>query len=62
MAVYIKYRLRNDEPFRIADDSTSQRGQVQTLTYIPGSTMRGVVINALVKRALHQHVWVTEAQ
>lgn len=46
---YINYELTNIEPIRIADESTSQRGQTQTLTYIPGSTIRGVVVNAMAK-------------
>ena len=35
------------EPLRIADDSTSQSGQTNTLRYIPGSSIRGLVINQL---------------
>lgn len=44
---YIKYIIRNKEPLRIADDSTSQSGQTVTLRYIPGTTMRGYVINKM---------------
>lgn len=51
MAEYIKYLIRNKEPLRIADDSTSQSGQTTTLRYIPGTTIRGWVINKLSKRA-----------
>lgn len=47
MAKYLRYIIRNIEPLRIADDSVSQRGQTATLQYIPGSTIRGLVINAL---------------
>lgn len=44
---YIKYKLKNVEPLRIADDSTSQSGQTVTLRYIPGTTIRGYVVNQL---------------
>lgn len=44
---YIKYIIRNKEPLRIADDSTSQNGQTVTLRYIPGTTMRGYIINKM---------------
>lgn len=47
MSEYIKIVFQNLEPVRIADDSTSQSGQTITLRYIPGSAIRGVVINAL---------------
>lgn len=47
MSEYIKIVFQNLEPVRIADDSTSQSGQTVTLRYIPGSAIRGVVINAL---------------
>ncbi len=47
MAQYLKYIIRNIEPLRIADDSSSQYGQTASLNYIPGSAMRGVIINAL---------------
>ena len=46
---YLKYILKNIEPLRIADDSISQSGQAVTLRYIPGTTMKGYVINSLVK-------------
>ena len=47
MIKYLKYEIRNIEPLRIADDSTSQSGQTITLRYIPGSTIRGYVISQL---------------
>lgn len=47
MAEYLRYVIKNIEPLRIADDSTSQNGQTTTLRYIPGSTIRGLVVNAL---------------
>lgn len=47
MAKYLRYVIRNLEPLRIADDSSSQRGQTATIRYIPGSTIRGLVVNAL---------------
>lgn len=47
--LYIRYILENVEPLRITDDSTSQYGQMDTLTYIPGMTIRGVVIQTLAE-------------
>lgn len=49
MSYYIRYVIENIEPLRIADDSTSQSGQAVSLRYVPGSTMRGYIINQLVK-------------
>ena len=46
MAEYLKYILKTVEPIRIADDSKAQSGQTDTLRYIPGSTVRGLVVNA----------------
>ena len=37
------------EPIRIADDSSSQSGQTVSLRYIPGTTIRGLVINKLAE-------------
>ena len=51
MGMYIEYTLVNKEPVRIADDSKSQSGQAVTLTYIPGSAVRGMVITALAEDA-----------
>ena len=47
MTTYLKYIIKNMEPVRIADDSNSQSGQTEILRYIPGTTIRGLVINAL---------------
>lgn len=47
MSRYIRYQIKNTEPIRIADDNASQLGQISTLQYIPGTTMRGLVVNAL---------------
>lgn len=49
MSNYLKIVFQNTEPVRIADDSTSQSGQTVTLRYIPGSAIRGAVINALAQ-------------
>lgn len=49
MAEYLRYVIRTIEPIRIADDNTSQSGQTNTLRYIPGTTIRGLVINTLAK-------------
>lgn len=48
--MYIRYLLKNVEPLRITDGSTSQNGQIDTLTFIPGTTMRGVIINRLAEK------------
>lgn len=47
MAKYLAFEIENLEPLRISDDSTSQRGQTDTLTYIPGSVIRGIVLHGL---------------
>lgn len=49
MSEYLKIVFQNLEPVRIADDSTSQSGQTVTLRYIPGSALRGIVVNALAQ-------------
>lgn len=46
---YLELELYNREPLRIGNDDTSQRGQTNTLLYIPGSTVRGVVIHGLCR-------------
>lgn len=51
MIKYIKYVFGNKEPLRIADDSRSQSGQMVTLRYVPGTTIRGYVVNQLAKQA-----------
>lgn len=50
MTQYLRYVLKNVEPIRIADDSTSQSGQTVSLKYIPGTTIRGLVINRLAQQ------------
>lgn len=47
MTRYLRYVIENKEPLRIGDDSTSQQGQTSTLRHIPGSAIRGFVVNAL---------------
>ncbi len=51
MSEYLKIVFQNQKPVRIANDSTSQSGQTVTLRYIPGTALRGVVINALAQEA-----------
>ena len=46
---YIRYKIKNVEPLRIADDSTSQSGQTVTLHYIPGTTIRGYIVNKIAE-------------
>ena len=50
MCRYIKFILENLQPIRIADNEKSQSGQTDTLRYIPGSAVRGIVINDLAKQ------------
>ena len=50
MSTYLKYTIKNMEPVRIADDSNSQSGQTETLRYIPGTTIRGMIIHALSEK------------
>lgn len=50
MTTYVKYRIKNIEPLRIADDSISQSGQTVSLRYVPGSSIRGYVINQLARQ------------
>ena len=50
MSRYLKIRLKNLDPLRIADDRTSQHGQTGTLRYIPGSALRGYVMSELAKK------------
>lgn len=44
---YLELEFYNMAPLRIGDDDTSQQGQTNTLTYIPGSTIRGVAVHGL---------------
>lgn len=49
MTRYFRYVINNIEPIRVADDSSSQNRNTTTLKYIPGSTIRGMVINQFAK-------------
>lgn len=57
MAKYLRYVIKNIEPIRIADESTSQSGQTNTLRYVPGTTIRGLVITALAKEEDFEEKW-----
>ena len=46
---YIHYSFKNIEPLRIADNKSSQEGQMDTICFIPGSTIRVMVINLLIQ-------------
>ena len=56
MSEYLRYVIQNIEPLRIADDSKSQSGQTTTLRYIPGTTIRGYVVNELAKTAEFEQI------
>ena len=47
MGKYLKYILNNIDPVRIKDDSSSQPGQTSAMRYIPGSSIRGIVVGKL---------------
>lgn len=49
MPKYFRYKIKNIEPLRIANDAGSQSGQTVTLRYIPGTTIRGFIINAMAR-------------
>ncbi len=57
MAKYLKYELVNLEPLRIADDSISQNGQTTPLSYIPGTTVRGLTVNQLAGKPDFETKW-----
>lgn len=44
---YLKYKIENTSPIRIADDSAAQKGQTETMHYIAGSAVRGFIIHQL---------------
>ena len=50
MAHYLRYVLRSLEPVRIADKHASNNGQTESLHYIPGSAVRGLILNQLIDR------------
>ena len=47
MANYLRYILENTQALRVSDFESVQSGQTETVRYIPGSAIRGVVVNAL---------------
>lgn len=47
MTKYFSVKIENLEPLRIGDASTSQRGQTDTLLYIPGTVIRGIVLHGI---------------
>ncbi|MDE6435257.1 MAG: hypothetical protein K2L07_13625 [Lachnospiraceae bacterium] len=49
MSKYLRYEIKNMEPIRIADNSSSQLGQTMTLRYIPGSAIRGLIVNSFLE-------------
>ncbi len=48
----LRYEIRSAEPVRIADNSKSQMGQTAALHYIPGSAIRGAVVEKLTRAGL----------
>ena len=50
MTKFLEFTIKNVEPIKIAKFSDSQEFQYETLKYIPGSTLRGVIINKFSKK------------
>ncbi len=46
---FIRYEMTNIEMLSINDKQTSQEGQTSTLSYIPGSSIRGIIVNLLAQ-------------
>lgn len=47
---YIAYEIENIQPILIANLDISKSGEIETLQYLPGSTLRGMVIANLKKK------------
>ncbi|MBP1565087.1 MAG: hypothetical protein J6A58_04945 [Oscillospiraceae bacterium] len=45
---FLKYKIVNTEPLKIVDIGESKDGETSSVSYIPGSTFKGAVINKLV--------------
>lgn len=56
MSKYLKYIIENVSPLRISDNSTSQSGQTVSLKHIPGTTVRGYIINKLSEKSSFESV------
>ena len=41
---YIAYEIKNIQPVLVANLDISKSGEIATLQYLPGSTLRGMVI------------------
>lgn len=54
MTKYVKFTFQNIEPIEIADDDIAQSGQANTLSYIPGTTLRGALIQALIRKQVFE--------
>lgn len=44
---YLSYQLFLEEPLRVVELDASKEGEWDTLSYIPGSTIRGAILNKL---------------
>ena len=47
MRKYITFDMINTEPLKIEDRNESKPGETSTLHYIPGTTIRGMILNAI---------------
>lgn len=45
---FIQYEIHNLQPLRISNDGSSQEGQTETIKYIQGGSIRGVVVHSFV--------------
>lgn len=50
----ITYDIELLQPVRIADITAGKEGETETLSYIPGSTMRGAVLSKLLQKGLEK--------
>ncbi|MCD7885379.1 MAG: hypothetical protein LUI87_17005 [Lachnospiraceae bacterium] len=54
MTKYVRFTFQNIEPVEVADDHTAQSGQANTLCYIPGTTLRGALIQELIREGIFE--------
>lgn len=47
MRQYVEYEFVNLEPLRIVNNATSKPGETTTLSYVPGASVRGMLMNAI---------------
>ena len=50
MGKYIRYEFVNQQGLRIVNDHMSQHGEAATLRYVPGTTIRGLIISKMAAK------------